>query len=431
MSTLYVYMNGRKVGEYIQHKRGVQAFVYADSWLSLAGSMPLSLSLPMTEKNHKGDNVYNYFDNLLPDSSEIRHRIQSRFGAKTDRPFDLLSHIGIDCVGAIQLMSQETDFDIKKIESNVVTEGEIAERLRNYKTLPLGMSSTQHFRISIAGAHEKTAFLWRDNDWHIPVGATPTTHIFKLPVGNIEHQGIDLSDSVENEWLCSKIIAAFGLPVAETRIERFEDTKALIVTRFDRRKTNDGAWIQRLPQEDMCQANACAPALKYESDGGPGVATIMQTLMSAINPEADRQKFIKSLFIFWLLAAIDGHAKNFSLFLKNRGQFELTPLYDVISAYPLTANRQLEKRGIKMAMALHGKNTHYEWFNMMPRHWFEEAKRVNFPASDMQLIIDETISNVDSVIDKVTQQLPDHFPEEISQAIFTGMKEAARRFKTL
>ena len=50
------------------------------------------------------------------------------------------------------------------------------------------------FRISLAGAQEKTALLMHDGQWQRPIGATPTTHIFKLPVGRIEHAGIELSD---------------------------------------------------------------------------------------------------------------------------------------------------------------------------------------------------------------------------------------------
>lgn len=422
MASLYLYINGREVGEYIQRKQGVQELVYANSWLNLKGAMPLSLSLPLTEQVHKGDKVYNYFDNLLPDNQQIRRRIQARFGAKTDKPFDLLSHIGVDCVGAIQLMSDSAEVDIKRIDSIPITKAEIAERLRNHISLPFGMSKDQELRISLAGVQEKTALLWHDNTWQTPINSTPTTHIFKLPIGKIEHVG-DLSDSVENEWLCLKILDAFELRVAEANMALFEDQKVLVVTRFDRRYSEDGSWIQRLPQEDMCQANGYSPALKYESGKGPGIAEIMQTLVSAIHPENDRYTFMRTLFIFWLLGATDGHAKNFSIFLKSRGQFELTPLYDVISAYPI-----INKREIKMAMALHGSNTHYKWYDMMSRHWFDEAKRVNFPESSMQAIIDSVVQKIEDVIEEVTLKLPDDFPGNISDAVFTGMRQAGRRY---
>ena len=427
MASLFIYMNGYEVGEYIQRRSGAQEFIYNNSWLELRGALPLSLSLPLTDKTHKGDIVYNYFDNLLPDSLDIRQRIQARFGAKTSRPFDLLSYIGRDCVGAIQLLSKQAEVDVKKIEGTPLGENEIADELRNYKTLPLGMSGDQDFRISLAGAQEKTALLMHEGQWHRPSGTTPTTHIFKLPIGRIEHAGIDLSDSVENEWLCLEILRSFGLPVPTVGIELFEDIKVLVVERFDRELAEDRSWIIRHPVEDMCQANGIAPALKYESDGGPGISSIMELLKSSLRPEEDRKQFMQTVFLFWLLGAIDGHAKNFSIFLKQGGRFELTPVYDVISAYPLAAKRQIETRKINMAMALSGKNKHYRWHEIMPRHWFDESKKTDFPESEMNTIIEQTLGKIDPVITDVTSRLPGDFPEGIAAPVFDGIRKAGDR----
>ena len=428
MASLFTYMNGYEVGEYIQRRNGAQEFIYSENWLNLGGAVPLSLSLPLTEKTHKGNNVYNYFDNLLPDSMDIRNRIQAKFGAKTNRPFDLLSNIGRDCVGAIQLISEQSEINVKKIEGTPLSDKEIAEELRNYKAMPLGMRKDQDFRISIAGAQEKTALLWHDGQWQRPKGTTPTTHIFKLPIGEIKHAGIDLSDSLENEYLCLEIIRSFGLPVPTISIKQFEDIKILVVERFDREMAADKSWIIRHPMEDLCQANGIAPGLKYESDGGPGISMIMDLLKSSVNPENDRKQFMQSIFLFWLLGAIDGHAKNFSIFLKQGGRFNLTPVYDVISAYPLAEKRQVEYRKMNMAMSLNGKNKHYGWYEIMPRHWFDEAKKVDFPETEMQSIIDTTLNKIDSVIENVSSHLPAEFPSEIATSVFDGIRIAAGKF---
>jgi serine/threonine-protein kinase HipA len=377
----------------------------------------------VTEKKHKGKTVYNYFDNLLPDSLDIRKRIQAKFSAKTNQAFDLLSEIGRECVGAIQLISERKNLDVKKIEGRPLTDKEIANKLKRIKPLPLGMTDDDDFRISIAGAQEKTAFLWHNDQWHRPISTTPTTHIFKLPIGNI-----DLSDSVENEWLCMEIMRAFGLPVPKVNIKNFNDVKVLIVERFDRKFSEDGKWIIRLPQEDMCQANGVASELKHENKGGPGIEKIMNLLASSMQPQEYREQFMKTVFLFWILAAIDGHAKNFSIFLKQGGRFELTPVYDVISAYPIVKKKQLSLREIKMAMALRGKNKHYHWFEMMPRHWLEESKKVDFPETSMQKIIDESISKIDKVITEVSSRLPNDFPTDIAGSIFENMKKAAGKF---
>lgn len=428
MASLFIYMNGYEVGEYIQRRSGAQEFIYSDSWLEQGGAaIPLSLSLPLTDKLHKGNSVYNYFDNLLPDSMDIRNRIQTNFGAKTNQAFDLLSYIGRDCVGAIQLMSEQGDVNVKKIEGTPLNDKEIAEDIRNYKTLPLGMSKDKEFRISIAGVQEKTALLMHDGKWQRPVGPTPTTHILKLPIGKIEHAGIDLSDSVENEWLCLEILRSFGLPVTAVSIEKFEDIKVLVVERFDRELAKDESWIIRHPMEDMCQANGVAPALKYESDGGPGISPIMELLKSSLRPAADRKQFMQTVFLFWLLGAIDGHAKNFSIFLKQGGRFNLTPVYDVISAYPLAEKRQMEYQKLRMAMALNGKNKHYVWHEIMLHHWFDESKKINFPKTDMSEIIEQTIGTVDSVLADVSSRLPDNFPDDIASPIFDQLKRAVSK----
>lgn len=428
MASLFVYMNGYEVGEYIQ-RSGEPEFIYSDSWLEHgAMAIPLSLSIPLTEKKHKGDNVYNYFANLLPDNKDIRERIQTRFGAKTDKPFDLLSFIGKDCVGAIQLLTEKDDVNVKKIEGTPLSNKEIAEELKNYKTIPLGMTEDDDFRISLAGAQEKTALLWHDEKWQRPIGTTPTTHIFKLPIGKIEYNNIDLSESVENEWLCNKILKEFDLPVPNVEMKTFEDVKVLIIERFDRERSNDKNWIIRKPQEDMCQANGISPGLKYETDGGPGIETIMDVLKSSLDPKEERKQFMKTIFLFWLLGAIDGHAKNFSIYLKEGGRFCLTPIYDVISAYPMSNQRQIDYQKLKMAMALHSKNTHYHLDKIIPRHWFNQSKKVGFPETSMKDIIDESISNINNVINNVSSIIPKRFPEDIYTPIFEGMMQATKKF---
>jgi serine/threonine-protein kinase HipA len=159
------------------------------------------------------------------------------------------------------------------------------------------------------------------------------------------------------------------------------------------------------------------------------MAMIMRLLNSSVTPEKDRRQFMQTVFLFWLLGAIDGHAKNFSIFLKQGGRFELTPVYDVISAYPLAEKRQVEYRKLKMAMSLSGKNKHYEWHKIMLRHWFNEAKRVGFPATEMQAIIDDTPGKIEPVIAAISARLPADFPEDISRPIFDGIHRVAGKIK--
>lgn len=424
---LFVFLNGEKVGLLSRIAGGQLKLTYDAGWLASKLSRPLSLSMPLAETPYAGALVENFFDNLLPDSQPIKNRIQKQFGASSNKSFDLLWHVGRDCVGALQLYPEDLQFDVQTIEAEPLSEAEIADTLKNYRTMPLGMREDAEFRISVAGAQEKTAFLKHEGRWCRPRGATPTSHIFKLPIGRIEHSNMDLSSSVENEWLCQKIFQAFDMPVARTDMATFLDTKVLIVERFDRRWATDQSWLIRLPQEDMCQALNTPPALKYESDGGPGIEPIMKLLLSSNKSLEDRETFMKQVFLFWVLGAIDGHAKNFSIYLLRGGAFQLTPAYDIMSAYPLVAAGQLDQRKLTMAMALQGKNRHYQWEKMQRRHWLATAKRCRFPEIAMEKIITEILENLDPVIQKVENTLPKDFPDNIATPIFEGMREARRR----
>lgn len=425
--TLHVLMNGQLIGQLEKTAQNGLTFAYDASWISTPGARPISLSLPLVNQAFSGNVVYNFFDNLLPDNAQIRARIQAKFSIATNQPFDLLASIGKDCVGAIQLIEGNIPLFKKSINSEPLSEKEIATILRGYQNYPLGMiDKTSKFRISIAGAQEKSAFFLHKNTWRRPLGETPTTHIFKLPIGFIQHQQMDLSDSCENEWLCAQITQAFGLSTAQCEILHFEDVKLLAVERFDRKLSQDKSWLMRLPQEDMCQALGISPNLKYEADGGPGIKEIMQLLLGSSHPEEDRDNFFRAQVLFWLLAAIDGHAKNFSVFIEPEGKYRLTPMYDIMSAYPLIAKKQLQKQKIKMAMALKGQNKHYHWHNIQRRHFIETAKNVNYSTEKAEIILDEMLNKVDAVIEKISEKLPKTFPKHISQSIFDGMQAMKR-----
>jgi len=338
--SLAVWMNWERVGTWTLPARGPQQFTYAESWLNSSQFRPLSLSLPagLGATPLSGNAVESWFDNLLPDSDVIRRRAQTRFQAASTSAFDLLAAIGRDCAGAVQLLPpDQLPSDIDRIEARPLSNQEIGQRLRAVTATPAPGSldpEADALRLSVAGAQEKTAFLLHNNQWCLPLGGTPTTHLFKLPMGIIGEGQIDFSSSVENEWLCSQVLRAYGLPVAATQMASFDGERCLIVQRFDRRLHASGAYWLRLPTEDFCQATSTPAASKYENNGGPGMAAIAALLAQSSEP-SDLASFFKAQVLFWMLRAIDGHAKNFSLFLNPGGRFQLTPLYDVLSAWPV------------------------------------------------------------------------------------------------
>jgi serine/threonine-protein kinase HipA len=291
---LSIWTNGELVGYWTPAGNQPMKLAYADRWLTSAAARPLSLSLPLPLLDNqplRGELVENFFENLLPESSAIRKRLAQRYAAGSEGTFDLLAAIGRDCVGAVQLLDaheEPTGFD--RIEGEPLDDEAVAALLRRTVTgLPFGKQEPEHdFRISIAGAQEKTALLRHQGQWMRPQGATPTTHIIKLPLGLVGNMQADMRTSVYNEWLCLKLMAALGFDVAQADIVTFADhPPVLVVERFDRKLHPSGQWIVRLPQEDFCQARGVNPAIKYEADGGPGIEQLAQVLHGSQNARAD------------------------------------------------------------------------------------------------------------------------------------------------
>ena len=184
---LAAWMNGEKVGNWSIDARGRHEFRYEQGWVDAAEARPISLSMPVRSPTapYRGSIVESFFENLLPDSAEIRRRVQTKFGAESTSAFDLLIEIGRDCVGAIQLLpSGQASETVAQIDAIPLDDEDVAALLRSTtSSTPLGQRDDDTLRISIAGAQEKTALLWHEEQWHRPSGATPTTHIFQVAVG--------------------------------------------------------------------------------------------------------------------------------------------------------------------------------------------------------------------------------------------------------
>lgn len=428
-------MNSVAVGEWRIDTQGHHTFSYGQSWIERPDARPLSLSMPLRPPgaSYKGALVESFFDNLLPDSADIRRRVQRRTGAPSTSVFDLLAEIGRDCVGAVQLLpAGEIAENAHTIQGVPLDQAGVAAAIRSAVSAPMGQRDEEPLRISLAGAQEKTALLRHEGMWQRPTGATPTTHIFKLPLGRVGNMQADLSTSVENEWLCAQIVREFRLPVAECEIMDFEDQHVLVVERFDRKLSRDGQWWLRLPQEDMCQATGTPPDQRYEADGGPGTADICSLLLGSRDAQRDRRNFFKAQVLFWMLCAIDGHAKNFSLFIEPHGRYTLTPLYDVMSAFPILGKgaNQLAPQRVRMAMAVIGRNRHYRWMEIQPKHWLATAAAVGLDAT-----VDEDLHSLateaSKVVDSVAARLPHWFPDSIATPILEGLLKSADKLAEL
>jgi serine/threonine-protein kinase HipA len=419
-----VFLNGRLVGVLRRESTGAIDFQYTREWLEWKSTFPVSLSLPLREDRYIGAPVTNVFDNLLPDSDAIRRRIAERVGAGGTDSYSLLTALGHDCVGALQFLPDGIDpGQTGSVDGKPVSNQDVAAIINNLASAPLGMGEDEDFRISIAGAQEKTALLRVNGQWLKPTGTTATTHILKPQIGQLPN-GIDLSNSVENEYLCLKLLAALGVPTPNVEIGDFGDRRTLVVERFDRLWTRDGRLL-RLPQEDFCQALSVPSTRKYQSDGGPGMRDVIQLLKSSDTPDEDVATFIRACVLFWMLGATDGHAKNFSIAINPGGRFRLTPLYDVLTAQPSLDAGQIQQKKFRLAMSV-GKNRHYPIEGIMPRHFLQTAKIAGVGAPLMRTVFEDLAANADKQTEAVIASLPHWFPDQLLTSVRAAVRSRAR-----
>ncbi len=417
---LDVYVGSSKVGQYVRAPSGATSFRYDPDWLSSDRAFPISLSMPLSDRIWSGEAAASYFDGLLPDDRTVREKIAAHEQAASAGIFDLLAVIGRDCVGALRFVPEGLDpGDPTSMEYRPATNNEIAARLASLAINPLGIHTDEDdFRISIAGVQEKTAFLRVDEQWQLPLGPTPTSHIFK-PAMKEGPDGADFSDTPWNEWLCLLLCRTLGLETVNAEVLLFDGKPVIVVERFDR--TWQESVLYRLPQEDLCQALGVPPLRKYQSDGGPGITDVLALLDGAIAPYEDRPAFMKAQIVFWLLAAIDGHAKNFSIFLSPGG-YRLTPLYDVMSAAPYP---EFPDQKIKLAMAL-GNKSHYRLNQIQLRHFYQTGQKAGLREQDMDSIFADLATGIEEAIAEAAALATDAgMPESTSGPILAGVSKRA------
>jgi hypothetical protein len=116
-------------------------------------------------------------------------------------------------------------------------------------------------RLSLAGYQDKAAVSIVSDAIGIPSHGA-TTHILKP----------DLKRSpgvIYCEYLCMKVAARLDLNVAVVDLRKAEDQAFLLVKRYDRISKNDSSYLERVHQEDFCQAMAIPSKKKYQDEGGP------------------------------------------------------------------------------------------------------------------------------------------------------------------
>jgi serine/threonine-protein kinase HipA len=384
---LIAIAEGREMGRVTRDKTGRLSFTYNEKWRNGQDAYPLSISMPLVLSEHGNAKIDPFLWGLLPDNASVLDHWGRRFHVSARNAFGLIANVGEDCAGAVQFVQPdrlEAILDQAPPEIEWLDDAAIAERLRalraDHSAWRIPRDTGQ---FSLAGAQPKTALLFQNGRWGVPSGRVPTTHIFKPPTG-------DLDGHAENEHFCLELARALGLPVANSRIMRFQDEIAIVVERYDRVWTEAG--LRRVHQEDMCQAFAILPTRKYQNEGGPGISDIVRLLKTNSTSAADDiSTFLDSIAYNWVIVGTDAHAKNYALLIGGEGRVRLAPLYDVASVLPYT---DIDIQKARLSMKLGGE---YRLRNITVHQWHQLAA---------QLQIDPRVMT--ARVDRLAAHLADH-----------------------
>jgi serine/threonine-protein kinase HipA len=330
MTALSVHLRGKRIGTLAEHDPGNGSYTFAYDAAVAAqapGELLLSVSLPCRTDVFEPTAARPFFEGLLPEG-QVRERIARDIKVSSSNSFELLARLGRDCAGAVVLLPDGETLDpLTPVEW--LDERELSELIDRLPVDPLGVSGPAKLRLSLAGLQRKAVLIRRDDGvFGKPTASHPSTHIVKPQYDDSGYRGL-----VFNEHFCMRVAAETGLGVAHTEIVEIGDRPCLLVERFDR--TEADGTTTRVHQEDFCQALGVSPGLKYQAEGGPGLAAAADLLRNhTAGGGADVLTLLRATIVNYVLGNGDAHAKNFALL--HGDALALAPLYDVVSTavYP-------------------------------------------------------------------------------------------------
>ncbi|MFZ0958159.1 MAG: type II toxin-antitoxin system HipA family toxin [Candidatus Sulfotelmatobacter sp.] len=344
--TLDVYLHNELVGHLIQDDGGQMVFDYAERWLQKPDATPLSQSLPLRKERFKRNQCRGFFAGILPEESK-REIIARNLGISARNDYAMLEQIGGECAGAVTFIPAGETLPERKYGYRPVSSQELAAILKELPKRPL-LAGEDGIRLSLAGAQDKIAVRIEGKDISLPLGGAPSTHILKPAVERF-------AGVVFNEAFCMSLAAVAGLPAAKVETRIVEDIEYLLVERYDRvhQKNAEGATtLDRLHQEDFCQAQGIVSEMKYQKEGGPSLKQCFALLREVSSaPVIDLSRLLDAVIYNYLFGNNDAHGKNFSLLYHGVGtanqEIRLAPLYDVVSTtyYPALSKDMAMKIG--------------------------------------------------------------------------------------
>lgn len=316
---LTVYLNTIKAGRLERDGRQL-TFSYSADYLALPGASPISRLLPLASTVYGDEATRAFFSNLLPEGAVLT-QVASQVGISQENVFGLLEAIGGDCAGAISV-SVSDNLPDPTGGYRPIAEQELSDELEKLPSHPF-LAGEEGVRLSLAGAQNKLPVFFDGNNYYIPEGTNPSSHILKTAIAQLDN-------TVINETFCMTLAARISLPVPAAQVVTIGDKQVFMVERYDRMPSASGDTT-RLHQEDFCQALGIPPELKYEKEGGPGFSDCFRLVEEwSDEPLLDAANLLNWAIYNFIIGNADAHGKNVS-FLYNKGLVRVAPFYDLIS----------------------------------------------------------------------------------------------------
>ena len=307
-------------------------FSYMDEYLDEANAVPVSISLPLQRERFSAGQTRQFFEGLLPEGFTRRSVAQWLHLDENDY-LSILYQLGRECLGAVRVLKEG---ETQAASYEMITKQQVKALAAEGAQKSAEIVSKSH--LSLTGASGKVGLYYdtAGNQWYLPQGTAPSTHIVKQ--SHVRLEGI-----VTNEQLSMMTAAKCGIEVPNSFIIDLgsgEDNEVLYATRrYDRTFEGAADTISgllaplRLHQEDFSQALGISSANKYEKEHTGYMRRMFELLRQfSSNPIVDQGKLWDIIVFCYLLGNTDAHVKNFSLLYgRDLRSIRLAPAYDLVS----------------------------------------------------------------------------------------------------
>jgi len=383
---LNVYLCGEKTGVLFEDDLLQLTFQYDDN------ASPLSVRLPVRSEIYPHAAAYPFFENLTPEGDIFE--ILTKDHVSGNNVFSILNRFGGDCAGAVALYEITPDNNGENITE--ISSKKIAQIIDRLPQDPLLTSIEKPPRLSLAGAQSKFAVYKSGGKYYRSSDVNPTTHIIKITNKRFP-------DLLENELFCMKLAKAILSNVPEIELLEAEGRPYLEITRYDRyvnnNKFREGGTVQRIHQEDFCQALGIVSNKKYQTGGGAKLKDCYRIINEfSENRLSDIIRLTEWIIFNYLIGNTDAHAKNLSL-LHNDSGVKLAPFYDLLSTevYP---EKTIDH---EMAMLINGKG---KYSSLTPKDFIALFENLEQNATNMMKTIKDRFAGFVPAAEKIRKNMP-------------------------